>query len=62
MSERARRPGLEPDPESPEAVGRAGSGGTGGPGGPDHDMGGEIGPAGEVPPAGVEHVPDERAR
>lgn len=44
MSEHPDVPGLQPDPESAEAVGEVGPI-RGGPGGPTHDMGGDIGPA-----------------
>jgi hypothetical protein len=44
MSEHPNVPGLEPDPESAEAVGDVGPI-QGGPGGSVHDMGGEIGAA-----------------
>lgn len=55
MSEHGDVPGLQPDPESAEAVGA--KGGHGGPGGPTHDMGGDIGPADEaVDP--TEKLPD----
>jgi hypothetical protein len=47
MSEHPDVPGLQPDPESAEAVGNVGPI-KGGPGGPEHDMGGDIGPAGEA--------------
>ena len=46
MSEHPDVPGLQPDPESAQAVGDTGET-VGGPGGPTHDMGGEIGPARE---------------
>jgi hypothetical protein len=57
VSEHPDVPGLQPDPESAEAVGDTGPV-RGGPGGPTHDMGGEIGPAGEADEPQTEHLPD----
>ena len=47
MSEHPDVPGLQPDPESAEAVGDVGPI-KGGPGGSEHDMGGNIGSADEA--------------
>jgi hypothetical protein len=57
MSEHPDVPGLQPDPESAEAVGEVGPV-RGGPGGSVHDMGGDIGPAGEAADPEAEHLPD----
>jgi hypothetical protein len=57
MSEHPDVPGLQPDPESAEAVGDPGPI-HGGPGGSAHDMGGDIGPADEAVDPQAEHVPD----
>ena len=56
MSEHPNVPGLQPDPESAEAVGDVGPV-KGGPGGSEHDMGGDIGPADEAVDPG-EALPD----
>ena len=57
MSEHSDVPGLQPDPESAEAVGRQGGGGHVSSNGSTHDMGGEIGSADEaVDPS--EKLPD----
>jgi hypothetical protein len=56
MSEHPDVPGLQPDPESAEAVGDVGPI-KGGPGGSEHDMGGNIGPA-DMSEDDPERVPD----
>jgi hypothetical protein len=57
VSEHPDVPGLQPDPESAQAVGDTGEI-KGGPGGPTHDMGGNIGEAGQTTDDQVEHLPD----
>jgi hypothetical protein len=56
MTEHPDVPGLQPDPESAEAVGDVGPI-HGGPGGSTHDMGGEIG-SGDVAIDPSEKLPD----